>query len=108
MQNLRETDGTPTHRRAVRFHMAKCRTGGTPLHTQLREEATAVYNDLKLKERAQEDAEDDLVDASAEVETTEIASRTRSATSTTISPASIATIRAWPREPRSFPTASAP
>jgi len=73
MQNLRETDGTPTHRRAIRFHMAKCRTGGTPLHTQLRTEATTLYNDLKVKERAHEDAEDDLVDATAEVETTEIA-----------------------------------
>lgn len=73
MQNLRETDGTHTHRRAIRFHMAKCRTGGTPLHTQLRTEAMAIYDDLKTKERAHEDAEDDLVDATAEVDTTEIA-----------------------------------
>ena len=73
MQNLRDTDGTSIHRKAIRFHAAKCRTGGTPLHTQLRAEAIAIYNDLKLKQRAAEDAEDDLVDASAEVDTTEIA-----------------------------------
>lgn len=73
MQNLRDTDGTAVHRRAIRFHAAKCRTGGTPQHTQLRTEAIAVYNDLKAKARAAEDAEDDLVDASAEVDTTEIA-----------------------------------
>lgn len=73
MQNLRETDGTAAHRRAIRFHMAKCRTGGAPLHAQLRAEATAVYDDLKTKERATEDADDDLVDATAGVHTAEVA-----------------------------------
>jgi hypothetical protein len=73
MQSLRERDGTPLHRRVIRFHSATCRGGGAPLHKDLRAEATAVYNDLKAKERAHEDAEDDLVDATAEVDTTEIA-----------------------------------
>jgi hypothetical protein len=72
MQNLRDTDGTPTHRRAIRFHIGKCRTGGAPLHTQLRDEAAVLYSDLKVKERAHEDADDDLVDATADVDTMEI------------------------------------
>lgn len=73
MQNLRETDGTPLHRRTIRFHIAKCRIGTAPLHTQLRTEATGIYNDLKAKQRAHEDAEDDVVEATAGVSTAEIA-----------------------------------
>lgn len=72
MQHLRDTDGTQAHRRAARFHLAKCKGGGTPLHAQLRAEAAAVYQDLKAKQRATEDVEDDLVDAAAEADTTEI------------------------------------
>jgi hypothetical protein len=73
MQDLRETDGSAIHRKALRFHMAKCSGGGAPLHQQLHAEASAIYADLKTKERACEDAEDELVGASAEVDTAEIA-----------------------------------
>ena len=72
MRRLRPTDGTPSHRRAIRYHIAACRTVDTPLHKQLRVEASALYDDLKTKVRATEDAEDDFVDASAEVDFTEI------------------------------------
>lgn len=72
MQHLRDTDGTSTHRRAIRFHLAKCRSGHTPLHDQLRLEAGAAYQDLKAKQRAAEDVEDDLAEAAAEADTTEI------------------------------------
>ena len=73
MQHFRDTDGTPAHRKGLRFHAAKCRSGGTPLHTALRAEALVVYGILKVKARASEDAEDDLADARAESDTTEIA-----------------------------------
>ena len=72
MQNLRETDGTPIHRKAIRTHIAKCRAGGAPLHAQLRTEATVFYDDLKAKERAHEEAEDDVVDAVAGAEVAEV------------------------------------
>jgi hypothetical protein len=73
MRRLRPVDGTLTHRRAARYHMAKCRHGGSPLHADLRAEMTARYNDLKAKTRAVEDAEDDAVDAMAEADAVEIA-----------------------------------
>jgi hypothetical protein len=73
MRRLRPTDGTPSHRRATRYHIAACRTVDTPLHHQLRAEVAALYDDIKAKARGTEDAEDDFVDASAEVDFTEIA-----------------------------------
>ncbi len=73
MRRLRPTDGTPSHRRAIRYHIAACGTVDTPLHKQLATEALAFYDDLKAKERATEDAEDDLVEASTKVDATEIA-----------------------------------
>src|SRR5690349_9019858 len=73
MQRLRETDGTSIHRKAIRFHIAKCRTADAPLHKLLLTEATAVYDDLKAKGRATEDAEDDATDASADADSAEIA-----------------------------------
>lgn len=73
MQHLRDTDGTAAHRKGLRFHAAKCRSGGTALHATLRAEALAAYATLKAKERAAEDAEDELADARAEADTHEIA-----------------------------------
>jgi hypothetical protein len=52
--------------------MGKCRGVG-PLHEQLRSEMSALYNALKAKARAVEDAEDAAVEAMADVDTTEIA-----------------------------------
>ena len=73
MQNLRGTDGTPVHRKGMRHHMAKCRGGGAPLHATLLAEGTALYDDLKAKERVRIDADDDLADASAVADTAEVA-----------------------------------
>jgi hypothetical protein len=73
MQRLRETDGTPSHRRAIRFFIARSRRVDTPLHQQLLSESKAVYEDLKAKARATEDAEDDAVEASADADAAEIA-----------------------------------
>jgi hypothetical protein len=73
MRRLRPQDGTPVHRRAIRYHLSACRAVDTPLHHQLHAEASALYDDLKAKSRATEDAEDDFVGDSAEVDATEIA-----------------------------------
>ena len=73
MQDLRETEGSAIHRRALRFHMAKCSGGAVPLLAQLHAEASAVYAELKNKERDSEDADDDLVAATADMDTKEIA-----------------------------------
>src|SRR5262249_29528676 len=73
MRRLRPTDGTAVHRRAARYHIAKCRTASAPLHGQLKAEMAALYDDLKAKARATEDAEDTLVEANADVDSTEIA-----------------------------------
>ena len=72
MQDLRETEGSAIHRRALRFHMAKCSGGAVPLLAQLHAEASAVYAELKNKERDSEDADDDLVAATADMDTKEI------------------------------------
>jgi hypothetical protein len=73
MQRLRETDGLSLHRRAIRGHMARCRTVDAPLHKQLVTEAAAVYGELKARARATEDAEDAVVDAEAGADFAEIA-----------------------------------
>lgn len=70
MERLRESDGTPTHKRHARFHMARCRRGEA-IHAALRAEMTARFDALKAKEREREDAEDAAVDADAEVQAAE-------------------------------------
>ncbi|UQA57506.1 hypothetical protein [Polyangium aurulentum] len=64
MRRLRDNDGSTTHRRHIRFHMARCKGAG-PLHDILHSEATAVYAVLRDAERAREDAEDAAVEAAA-------------------------------------------
>lgn len=73
MQHLRDTDGTPAHRKCIRYHATKCSSGSTALHAQLRTEALAAFTDLKSKARAVEDAEDNAADARAVADTTEVA-----------------------------------
>ncbi len=73
MRRIRDTEGTPVHRRAARYHMARCQQGGAQLHTTLRAEMLALFTALKLKARAVEDAEDEAVDASAIADATEVA-----------------------------------
>jgi hypothetical protein len=73
MRRLRPADGTRVHRRAARYHLAKCRHGGAPLHADLRAEMTGKYTYLKTKARELEDAEDDAIEAMAEADVTEIA-----------------------------------
>jgi len=64
MRRLRDNDGSTTHRRHIRFHMARCKGAGT-LHDILHSEAGAVYAVLRAAERAREDAEDAGVEAAA-------------------------------------------
>ena len=52
--------------------MAKCRKGTTPLHSQLRLEMKACYDQLKLKARETEDGEDADVEAMADVDGIEV------------------------------------
>ncbi len=72
MRNVRETHGTPQHRKAARYHMSKCHHGKDALHAQLQQEMGVLYKNLVNAARATEDAEDDLVDASAMSDATEI------------------------------------
>ena len=72
MRRLRPTDGTAVHRRAAVYHMAKCRKGTTPLHSQLRLEMKACYDQLKLEARETEDGEDADVEAMADVDGIEV------------------------------------
>jgi len=71
MRRVRDTDGTPAHRRPARYHMAKCRGAG-PLHDQLRAEMLVLFNALKAAEHAAEDAEDVAVDTMADCDRTEV------------------------------------
>jgi len=72
MRNLRDTQGTPQYRKASRYHMAKCHHGKDALHAQLQQEMGVLYKNLVSAARATEDAEDDLVDAAAKSDATEI------------------------------------
>ncbi|MDI1483467.1 hypothetical protein [Polyangium sp. y55x31] len=72
MRRLRPTDGTPLHKRAAQYHLAKLTTGGAPIHQELHAEMAAKYADLKAKARAVEDAEDDASAASALADHAEI------------------------------------
>lgn len=73
MRRLRTNDGGAPHRRAARYHTAKCRAGKTPLHAALRDEITIKYKQLKDKAREVEDAEDDYIEAVADSESAELA-----------------------------------
>lgn len=70
MRRLRETDGTPIHLRAARFHMAKCATDEA-IHTALRSEMSAHFNALRDKAREREDAETEAVEMMARAEIAE-------------------------------------
>jgi hypothetical protein len=72
MRNLRPTDGSDKHRKAARYHMGACRQGSTPLFGQLRKEMQGRYDALKAKAREVGNAEDDLSDAGALADVTEI------------------------------------
>jgi hypothetical protein len=73
MQRLRESDGTPVHRRAARSHIRRCKKGTAPLHATLAVEMTAKLNALILQSRAVEDLEDEAVDADADMDAAELA-----------------------------------
>lgn len=73
MRRLRTTDGTTVHRRAARYHMAKCLQAAAPLLSDLHAEMAGKYTTLQLKAREVEDAEDAAIDATAEADATEIA-----------------------------------
>ena len=73
MRRLRPTDGTLVHRRAAVYHMARCKTGGSPLHGKLRKEMKAIFDVLKAKARETEDCEDTDVEAMADADATEVA-----------------------------------
>jgi hypothetical protein len=73
MRRLRPTDGTLVHRRAAVYHMARCKTGGTPLHATLRNEMGLLVAGLKTKARETEDFDDTDVEAMAEADAAEIA-----------------------------------
>lgn len=71
MRRLRPTEGTPAHRRASCYHMAKCLSGSATLHATLHTEMSARYAALKAKAREAEDAEDAAVNATANVDLAE-------------------------------------
>ena len=73
MRRLRPTDGTQVHRRAAIYHMARCVTGGTPLHTTLRNEMGLLVDALKSKARETDDFDDTDVEATAAADAAEIA-----------------------------------
>lgn len=73
MKRLRPTDGSAQHRKTAKYHMGACRQPGNPLFAQLRAEMSPKVADLKAKQRAVEDAEDELADASAVADFAEIA-----------------------------------
>ena len=73
MRRLRPTDGTRVHRRAAVYHMARCVTGGAPLHATLRSEMGLLVAGLKAKARDAEDFDDTDVEATAAADAAEIA-----------------------------------
>jgi hypothetical protein len=73
MRRLRPTDGTLVHRRAAVYHIARCTTGGTPLHATLRNEMELLLDGLKSKAREAEDFDDADVAAMATADAAEIA-----------------------------------
>lgn len=58
MRRLRPSDGTPTHKRAARYHDSKLVAEGGPLHLQLHAEMAPLLATLITKERAVDDAGD--------------------------------------------------
>lgn len=72
MRRLRPEDGTRAHRRAARYHAAQCKRGKAPLHAQLCGQMNDLLTNLRNKARATEDAEDILVDRSADADSAEI------------------------------------
>ena len=71
MRRLRETDGSPSHRRHGRYHMAQCRDVG-PTHNQLRGEMSPLFTGLKAAAQACADAEDAAVDTMADLDRAEV------------------------------------
>ncbi|MRG96229.1 hypothetical protein [Polyangium spumosum] len=71
MRHLRETDGSPVHRRHINFHATMCK-GVSPLHDTLHIEATAGAAKLRSSQRAREDAEDMATAAYAGLMRTEV------------------------------------
>lgn len=71
MKRVRPTDGTGVHRRAARYHMSRCTSGGTPLHKTLHAQMSARYVALVASARATEDAEDAEVAAGAVLDAAE-------------------------------------
>jgi len=71
MRHLRESDGSPVHRRHIHFHHTTCKDV-SPLHDILHAEAGAAYTKLRDSQRAREDAEDAATAASAGLQRTEV------------------------------------
>ena len=65
MRRLRPSDGTPTHKRAARYHDSKLVADGGALHMQLHSEIAPLLATLIVKERAVDDARDAAVAAQA-------------------------------------------
>lgn len=72
MRRLRSTDSAQLHRKAARYHIARCRTVQGPLYQKLAEEMQAQYTALVRAVRAVEDAQDDATDASAQADGAEL------------------------------------
>lgn len=72
MRQLRSEESADKHRRAIRYHMGACRrSANLPLCVSLRQEADACYKALRNKTRELEDAQDELIDLSAEADAVE-------------------------------------
>lgn len=77
MRQLRAEDSADKHRRAARYHMGACRRAlNLSICTTLHQEMDACYKTLRDKTRALEDAEDDLIDFSAQADAAEEAVET--------------------------------
>jgi len=72
MRRLRSTDGSPAHRKAARYHLGRLARGGAKVHADLKSEMAPKYATLKAAIRATDDAEDDVVEASALSDAAEI------------------------------------
>jgi hypothetical protein len=73
MRRLRETDGTAVHRRAARYHIARCRAATGEVTQRLAEIMRELLATLVTAARAVEDAGDEAIERSAESDAAELA-----------------------------------
>lgn len=72
MRRLRETDGSPVHRRTARYHVTKCTLVPVALHTALAAEMITELSKLIAKTRQSEDLDDALAGAGAMLDAAEL------------------------------------